>query len=89
MFSESIRVYVCLILSSQVPARSNMLGNLTNVLTAQQAFMNNFGEIINRCIDIRKEIKRYQDTLNYVNCNVFILPCDMNFNFWEGNSKIQ
>ena len=47
--SESVRAYTYLILSSQ----------------AQKAFLNNFENIVNRRVDIRKDIKRYQDTLSY------------------------
>ena len=59
MISESVRAYAYLILSSQASARSSILGNSANALTAQQAFMNNFEDIINRHVDIREDIKRY------------------------------
>ena len=86
MISESVRAYAYLILSSQASARSSILGNSANALTAQQAFMNNFEDIINRHVDIREDIKRYQDTLNYASSkvdysvgeNVYMLPSDMN-----------
>ena len=72
--SESIRAYAYLILSSQVFARSGIVGNTASALTAQSAFLNNFEDIVNRRVDIREDIKkiskRYQDTLSYVSSKV-------------------
>ena len=39
---ESVRAYAYLILSSQASARSSIVGNTANALTAQSAFLNNF-----------------------------------------------
>ena len=63
--SESVRAYAYLILSSQASARSSIVGNLASSLTAQSAFLNNFEDIVNRKVDVRKDIKCYQDTLSY------------------------
>ena len=60
--SESVRAYAYLILSSQVSARSGIVGNTVSALTAQSAFLNNFEDIVNRRVDIKEDIKRYQDT---------------------------
>ena len=60
--SESVRAYAYLILSSQVSARSGIVGNTASALTAQSAFLNNFEDIVNRRVDIKEDIKRYQDT---------------------------
>ena len=38
---------------------------MASALTAQSAFMNNFEDIVNCRVDIREDIKRYQDTLSY------------------------
>ena len=62
--SESIRAYAYLILSSQASARSGIVGNTVSALTAQSALLNNFEDIINHRVDIREDIKHYQDTLN-------------------------
>ena len=62
--SESIRAYAYLILSSQASARSSIIGNTASALTAKSAFLNNFGNIVNRRVDIREDIKRYQNTLS-------------------------
>ena len=71
-----------------------------SALTTQQAFLNNFENIVNCRVDIRKDIKRYQDTLSYASSkvdysvgeNIFMLPSDMNLNIKTGtvgyNNKI-
>ena len=56
-------------LSSQASARSSIVGNLA---TAQSAFLNNFENVVNRRVDIRKDVKRYQDTLSYASSNAGI-----------------
>ena len=68
--SESVRAYTYLILSSQASARSGMVGNTASALTAQSAFLNNFENIVNHRVDIREDIKRYQDTLSYASSKV-------------------
>ena len=83
---ESVRAYPYLILSSQASARSGIIGNTASALTAQSAFLNNFENIVNHRVDIREDIKRYQDTLSYasskvdysVGQNIYMLPSDMN-----------
>ena len=52
MISESVMMYVYLILSSQASSRSNIIGNKANTLTTQQVFLNTFEDIINRETDI-------------------------------------
>ena len=83
--SESIRAYAFLILSSQASARSGIIGNTVSALTAQSAFLNNFENVVNRRVDIREDIKHYQDTLSYawskvdysVGEHLYMLPSDM------------
>ena len=75
--SESVRAYAYLILSSQASARSGIVGNTASALTAQSAFLNNFEDIVNRRVDIREDVKRYQDTQHQVRSitvsgNIFI-----------------
>ena len=36
-----------------------------SALTAQSAFLNNFENVVNHRMDIREDVKRYQDTLSY------------------------
>ena len=98
--SESIRAYAYLILSSQASARSGIVGNTASALTAQSAFLNNFEDIVNRRVDIREEIKCYQDTLSYISSKVdysvgehlYMLNSDMNLKIRSGtvryNNKI-
>ena len=84
--SESVRAYAYLILSSQASARSSIVGNTASALTAQSAFLNNFENVVNCRVDIREDIKHYQDTLSHASSkvdysigeNVYMLPSDMN-----------
>ena len=71
-----------------------------SALTAQSAFLNNFENIVNRRVDIREDIKRYQDTLSYASSkvdysvgeNLYMLPNSMNLKIGSGtveyNNKI-
>ena len=98
--SESVRAYAYLILSSQASARSSIVANTASTLTAQSAFLNNFENIVNRRVDIREDIKCYQDTLSYASSKVdysvgehlYMLPCDMTLKIRSGtvgnNNKI-
>ena len=98
--SESVRVYAYLILSSQASARSGIVGNTASALTAQSAFLNNFEDIVNRKVDVREDIKRYQNTLSYTSSKVnysvgehlYMLPKDMTLKIRPGtvgyNNKI-
>ena len=98
--SESVRAYAFLILSSQASARSSIVENTASALTAQSAFLNNFEDIVNRKVDVREDIKRYQDTLSYTSSKVdysvgehlYMLPSDMELRIRPGivgyNNKI-
>ena len=98
--SESVRAYAFLILSSQASARSSIVGNSASSLTAQSAFLNNFENVVNRRVDIREDVKRYQDTLSYASSkvdysvgeNLFMLPSNMQLRIRSGtvghNNKI-
>ena len=54
-------------------------------MTAQSAFLNNFENVVNRRVDIREDIKHYQDTLSYASSKVdysigesiYMIPSDM------------
>ena len=98
--TESVRAYPFLILSSQASARSSIIGNMVAALTTQSAFLNNFEDIVNGRVDIREDIKHYQDTLSYASSkvgysvreNLYMLPSDMNLKIRSGtagyNNKI-
>ena len=89
---ESVRAYTDLILSSQASARSEIVGNTASALTAQSASLNNFENVVNRRVDIREDIKCYQDTLSYASSkvdysmgqNIYMLPSDMNLKIKTG-----
>ena len=84
--SKSVRAYAYLILSFQASATSGIVGNTVSALTARSAFLNNFENVVNCRVDIREDIKRYQDTLSYTSSKVdysmgegiYMLPSDMN-----------
>ena len=98
--SESVRAYAYLILRSQASARSGIVGNTVSALTVQSAFLNNFENVVNRRVDIREDIKRYQDTLSYASSKVdysvgesiYILSSNINLKIKTGtvgyNNKI-
>ena len=99
--SESIRAYAYLILSSQASARPSIIGNMASSLTAQSAFSNNFENVVNRRVDIRGDIKCYQDTpvMHRVRLitalektSICLLPSDMELRIKTGtvgyNNKI-
>ena len=98
--SESVRAYAFFILSSQASARSSIVGNSASSLTAQSDFLNNFENVVNRRVDIREDVKRYQDTLSYASSkvdysvgeNLFMLPSNMQLRIRPGtvgyNNKI-
>ena len=99
-FSESVRAYAYLILSSQASTRSGIVGNTAIALTARSAFLNNFEDTVNRKVDVREDIKRYQNTLSYASSKVdysvgehlYMLPSDMTLKIRPGivgyNNKI-
>ena len=90
--SGSVRAYSYSILSSQAYVRSGIVANTASALTAQEAFLNNFEDIVNRRVNIREDIKRYQDTPSYASSkvdysvgeNIYMLPSDMNLNIRSG-----
>ena len=74
---------------------SGIVGNTASALTAQSAFLNNFENVVNRRVDIREDIKHYQDTLSYasskvdysVGQNIYMLPSDMNLKIRSGTVR--
>ena len=79
---------------------SGIAGNTASAFTAQSAFLNNFENVVNRRLDIREDIKRYQNTLSYASSKVdysvrehlYMLPSDMTLKIRPGtvgyNNKI-
>ena len=84
--SETVRDYTYLILTSQTSTRGPIVGHEARKLDAQRVFLNTFENIINRRVDIPKNIQRVQKTLQYARSKVdyvigefiYMLPSDMN-----------
>ena len=81
-----MRDYAYLILKAQTSARAQIIGHEARNLDAQRVFLNDFGNIINRRVDISEDIQRFQKTLQYTRSKVdyavaeyvYLLPSDMN-----------
>ena len=67
---------------------------MASALTAQKAFVNNFGNIVNCRVDIWEDIRCYQDILSYASSKVdysmglgmYMLPRNMNLNIRSGTA---
>ena len=57
--SRSVRVYIYLVLNSQVQARSSIVGNSAPAVDAQQVFKSTFKALINEDYSIAIDIERY------------------------------
>ena len=97
--SESVRDYTYLILTSQTSTRGSIIGHEVRNLDAQRTFLNTFENIVNRRVNIPEDIRRFQQTLQYVRSKVdyaigefiYMLPSDMNLrigNVINYNNKI-
>ena len=60
-----MRVYVYLVLTSQVQARSSIVGNSAPAVDAQQALKGIFKALINEDCSIGIDIERYQGVLEH------------------------
>ena len=88
MISKSVRAYVYLLLTSQVQARSKIVGKTGNALDAQNIYMNSFEELLKSDYSIADDIARYQGVLEHamskvnfsVGGGVYMLPSNMNLN---------
>ena len=63
--SRSVRAYVYLVLTSQVQARSSIVGNSAPAVDAQQALKGIFKGLINEDYSIGIDIERYQGVLEH------------------------
>ena len=83
--SRSVRAYVYLVLSSQVQARSSIVGNSAPAMDAQKVFKNTFKALINKDYSIGIDIERYQGVLEYalsevdfsVSIGIYMLPSNL------------
>ena len=84
--NKSIRTYVYLVLTSQIQARSSMVGNSVPAVDAEQAFKSTFKVLINKDTGIAIDIKRYQGVLEHaltkvdfsVGMGIYMLPSNLN-----------
>ena len=94
-----MRSYVYLVLTSQVQARSSIVGNSAPAVDAQQVFKSTFKALINEDYSIGIDIERYQGVLEHalskvdfsVGTGIYILPSDLNLNIGKTkgyNNKI-
>ena len=65
MISKSVRAYVYLLLTSQLQARSKIVGKTANALDAQNIYMNLFEELLKRDYSIADDIARYQGVVEH------------------------
>ena len=97
--SRSVRVYVYLLLTSQVQARSSIIGNSARAVDAQQVFKSTFKTLINEDYSIGIYIERYQGVLEHalskvgfsVGTGICMLPSDLNLSMRKAkgyNNKI-
>ena len=97
--SRSVRAYAYLVLTSQVQARSSIVGNSARAVDAQQAFKGMFKALINGDYSVGIGIQRYHGVLEHalskidfsVGIGIYMLPSNLNLAIGkkEGyNSKI-
>ena len=97
--SRSVRAYVYLVLTSQVQARSSIVGNSAPAVDAQQVFKSTFKALINEDYSIAIDIERYQGVLEHalskvdfsVGTGIYMLPRDLNLSIGKTkgyNNKI-
>ena len=63
--SRSVRSYVYLVITSQVQARSSIVGNSAPAVDAQPAFKSTFKALINEDYSIATDTERYQGVLEH------------------------
>ena len=86
--SRSVRAYVYLVLTSQVQARSSIVGNSAPAVDAQKVFKSTFKELRNEDYSIGIDIERYQEVLEHalskvdfsVGIGTYMLSSNLNLN---------
>ena len=84
--SRSVRVYVYLVLTSQVHARSSIVGNSAPAVDAQKVFKSTFNVLISEEYSIDIDVERYQGVLQHalskvdfsVGIGLYMLPINLN-----------
>ena len=83
--SRLARAYVYLVLTSQVQARSSIVGNSTPAMDTQQVFTSTLGALINEEYSIAIDIERYEGVLGHalskvdfsLGTSIYMLPSDL------------
>ena len=94
-----MRTYVYLVLTSQIQARSIIVGNSAPAMDAQQVFKSTFKALINEDYSIGIDIERYEGVLAHalskidfsVDVGIYMLPSNLNLNIGKTkgyNNKI-
>ena len=91
--SRSVRAYIYLVLTSQVQARSSIVGNSASAVDAQEVFKSTFKALIDEDYSISNDIQRYQDVLEHalskvdfsVGIGIYMLPSNLNLSI--GSTK--
>ena len=94
-----MRAYVYSVLTSQVQARSSIVGNSVPAVDAQQVLKSTFRALINEDYSIAIDIERYQGVLEHalskvdfsVGIGIYMLPSNLNLNIGKTkgyNNKI-
>ena len=97
--SRFVRSYVYLVLTSQVQARSSIVGNSAPAVDAQKVFKSTFKELINEDYSIGIDIERYQGVLEHalskvdfsVGIGIYMLASNLNLSIGKTkgyNNKI-
>ena len=97
--SRTLWAYVLLVLTSQVQARSSIVGNSAPAVDAQKVFKGTFKALINEDYSIGIDIERYQGVLEHalskvdfsVGIGIYMLPSNLNLSIGKTkgyNNKI-
>ena len=94
--SRSGRAYVHLVLTSLVPARSSIVGNLVPAVNTQEGLRRMFTSLMNKhysiCIDIERYQRGFEHALDYsVAIDIYMLPSNLNISIGKTkgyNNKI-
>ena len=70
---DSIRAYVYHILSSQQAARHGIIGDGAQAAAAQEIFVDNLEDVINREVSLEDDIARFQNILKYARSELTII----------------
>ena len=94
-----MRAYVYLVPTSQIHARSSIVGNSASAVDAQKVFKSTFKALINEDYSIAIDIERYQEVLEHalskvdfsMGTGIYMLPSNLNLSIGKTkgyNNKI-